>query len=219
MTVACIVQARLGSTRLPAKVLLPLPTGRTVLEEVLHRCRLIPGSDYTVLAIPDTPANDILERIALKFEESAGIVRGSEHDVLGRYLKAAHAVGAKTVMRITADCPLIDPEVCGQVLAAFRYHGGAPYASNCTTQRTFPQGFDCEVFTFEALIAAASDATDAYDREHVTPYIWREIARKDGRCLLVKSETDRSHLRWTLDTLEDYVTIWGVFEQQMRDAA
>lgn len=215
---ACIVQARLGSSRLPAKVLLPLPTGRTVLEEVLWRCSRISGIDVVVLAIPDTPENDIIVQNGLKRQSSRKIqlVRGPEHDVLARYAKAAETVNADVIMRITADCPLIDPQVCGQVLAAFR-----DYKYECcsnTKPRTWPQGLDCEVFSASALRLANKYATKPYDREHVTPFLQSDDTTTISHNVVRKGE-DLSHLRWTLDTIEDYVRIWGVMEEQMRAAA
>lgn len=227
MTVtACIVQARLGSTRLPAKVLLPLPTGRTVLEEVLHRCKRIPGVDAVVLAIPDTPENDIIEKVAphglRQVEWGIEIVRGPEHDVLARYAMAAEVVNADVIMRITSDCPLIDPKVCGRVLSAHKLDR-ADYASN-TMSRTWPQGLDCQVFSRDLLRRADRETVGAgevfnllnHDRAHVCP--WMERA-SDVRRSSVTCDRNRSHLRWTLDTLEDYVRIWRVFEEQMREAA
>jgi spore coat polysaccharide biosynthesis protein SpsF (cytidylyltransferase family) len=219
MTTACIVQARLGSTRLPAKVLLPLPTGRTVLEEVLFRCRQIPGVDVVVCAIPDTRENYILaehvirsERMEAPSERFNKIVlfRGSEHDVLARYAGAAAVVNADIVMRVTSDCPLIDPEVCGKILDLHR-RINVGYVSNCWPTRTYPQGFDCEVFNREILERANSEAADPYDREHVTPWMQRQ---PDIEWATLATEEDRSHLRWTLDTLEDYTRIWNVFQEQ-----
>jgi spore coat polysaccharide biosynthesis protein SpsF len=209
MKTACVVQARLGSSRLPAKVLLPLPNGVSVLEEVLMRCWRIPGIDQVVAAIPDTPENDIL----LDFVgDDAVVVRGPEHDVLARYAKAAEAVGADTIMRVTSDCPLIDPEVCGQVLKR-RAEGGYAYTCN-NMPPSFPIGFDAEAFTIGILRHANETATDPVDREHVTPMMRRIATGADG--INVASEVERSHLRWTLDTLADYVVIWNVFQDQMR---
>jgi spore coat polysaccharide biosynthesis protein SpsF len=216
---AAIIQARLGSSRLPAKVLLPLPTtpGRTVLEEVTYRCKLIQGVDVVVVAIPDTAENDILVPYIQNAMQPTGaleavnpqkvfISRGPEHDVLARYAKAAHEVGADVVMRITSDCPLIDPRVCEQVLAQHRKYGG--YASN-TLPRTWPQGYDCEVFDAALLHRAAEKATSDYYREHVTPFLYYG----EPICLApnVTASEDRSHLRLTLDTLSDYVTICKAF--------
>ena len=246
MTTTVIVQARLGSTRLPAKVLLPLPTGRTVLEEVLYRAKQIPGVDVVVAAIPDTAENDIVEAMALRELERLNAdrdrhdlvafgstrvhrtVRGPEHDVLARYVKAAEAVKADVIMRITADCPLIDPKVCGAVLA-LRDSQLADYASNAWPARSYPHGLDCEVFT-RALLELANAHCDCGhmidgrgtrhvenpDREHVTPWMQRQ---PDLRRAHLKGLDDRSHLRWTLDTLEDYTRIWGVIEEQTREAA
>ena len=187
---AVIVQARLGSTRLPAKVLLPLPTvpRRTVLEEVTYRCSFIPGVDVVVCAIPDTHENDIL------LDYMSGntlVVRGPEHDVLARYAKAAEAVGADVIMRVTSDCPLIDPEVCGQVLKR-RAEGGYAYTCN-NMPPSFPIGFDTEAFTIGILRHANETATDPVDREHVTPMM-RRLA--DGAAgINVASGVDRSNIR------------------------
>jgi spore coat polysaccharide biosynthesis protein SpsF len=254
--VAVIVQARLGSTRLPAKVLLPLPTGimtlcgerfvpaATVLEEVVNRCIMIDGVDVVVAAIPDTPENDILVDILNRGQEERQefdgdpplkIVRGPEHDVLARYAKAAEAVKADVIMRITADCPLIDPQVCGDVLK-LQQSTGADYVSNAWPSRHFPHGYDCEVFTMEVLERAYREMPPLYydvpmpggglvgrdnplgaDREHAgCPWMQRQ---QDIRKAHLKAMEDRSHLRWTLDTLSDYVRIWNVMQQQMREAA
>lgn len=245
MTTAVIVQARLGSTRLPAKVLLPLPNGRKVLEEVLHRCWCIPGVDVVVAALPDTPENDILLSCIVG---DTVVVRGPEHDVLARYAKAAEVVKADVIMRVTSDCPLIEPEICGKALDLHcRINHG--YVSNSWPTRTYPHGLDCEVFNRDVLELANRNAAPhpgpgpyqpgvarhaetgqtlgiwaspqmfqqvADDREHVTPWMQRQ---PDIQHACLSSMEDRSHLRWTLDTLEDYTTIWNVFEQQMREAA
>jgi spore coat polysaccharide biosynthesis protein SpsF len=230
LTVACVIQARLGSTRLPAKVLLPLPTGRTVLEEVIYRCKMIKGVDVVVVAIPDTVENDILKahlanvatvfidhlppRAALHVEPNDGpgvvVIRGPEHDVLSRYAKAAEAVDAKVVIRVTADCPLIDPDTCGAVFK-LQQETGAEYASNCWPARHFPHGWDCEVFTRDLLRRCEAQLWDDYEREHVTP----KMQKADGvKRALLKAMEDRSHIRWTLDTLADYKVIWDEFKRR-----
>jgi spore coat polysaccharide biosynthesis protein SpsF len=220
VTVAVIVQARLRSTRLPAKVLLPLPTGRTVLEEVLYRCKQIPGVDLVGCAIPDTPDNEALGAAALKacMDGARGVFLcyGPEHDVLARYLQAANFCGADIIVRITADCPLLDPDVCGEVVK-LRDKTGADYAANCWPARSYPHGFDCEVFTIEALRLADSVTTDASDREHVGPAIQKVLP--NAKRALLKALDDRSHIRWTLDTLDDYVTIWDEFQRRELAAA
>lgn len=202
---AVIVQARLGSSRLPAKVLLPLPTGRTVLEEVLHRCKQIEGVDLVCCAVP-TDSSGILAQYR-KSADVFTICNFPENDVLARYAHVAELVHADIVMRITADCPLLDPEVCGRVLKAYLI-GGWPFVCN-NAPRTYPHGFDCEVFGAALLREANEVATSPEDREHVTPYM-----RREKSLLNIASAVDRSHLRWTLDTLSDYVTIWN----QLNDA-
>lgn len=199
MTVAAIVQARLRSTRLPAKVLLPLPTGRTVLEEVLCRAGQIEGVDVVVAAIPDTPACDLL--LPYASSHHAVVVRGPEHDVLARYRKAAEAVGASVILRITADCPLIEPSVCAKVLETRARHV-VGYCSNAWPARSFPHGWDAEAFTIGMLRRADEAARDPADREHVCPWMQRQDSRA-----FVKDMGDRSSIRWTLDTIDDYIAI------------
>jgi spore coat polysaccharide biosynthesis protein SpsF len=204
MKTVAIIQARLGSTRLPAKVLLPLPTGRVVLQEVIHRCQQIQGIDAVVVAIPATADNDLL----LPFASAAAmVVRGPEHDVLARYWEAAKAAEADVIMRITADCPLLDPQTCTETLDLYRKHGPG-YVSNAWPVREYPHGWDCEVFSREALELAHFNATDYEDREHVTPYMKRTQCKA-----FLKARVDRSHLRWTLDALDDYVRIVDVFNR------
>ena len=166
MTVVVVVQARMTSTRLPGKMMLSLG-GEPVIRHVLRRCCEIPGIDRVILAVP-TDKNTPLMREALAL--GVTVARGSEHDVLGRYRKAA--LGADIVMRVTGDCPLIDPEVCGRVLALME--DGVDYVSN-VMPRGFPKGLDCEVFTSEALERAHKEATDPKDREHVTLWMQRNL--------------------------------------------
>jgi len=201
-----VVQARVGSSRLPGKVLMDL-NGRTVLEEVLLRCRAIQGVDEVVCAIPEGDADRVLAPPA----ESAGarVVSGSATDVLSRYLKAAEISHAEVVMRVTSDCPLIDPALCGEVLAA-RSESGVDYSSN-NQPRLFPHGLDCEAFTMSALRQAAQSATDAYDREHVTPWL-RNNPAVSRVAVKGPGGAAASH-RWTLDYIEDYEFLRGVFER------
>lgn len=208
--VVCIVQARLASTRLPAKVLLPL-NGHTVLEEVLRRCKRIPVVHHVVAAIPDTEDCDVLLPFIEK--QHVSVTRGPELDVLARYAKAAQEHDADIIMRITSDCPLVNPNLCGAVLSLRDMHDSV-YASNVYPARHFAQGLDCEVFTRTALDAANRDAIDPCDREHVTPLIQRNAGQ--GIALL-KSMDDTSHLRWSLDTLDDYLTILKVFDEAHPD--
>ena len=187
----------MGSTRLPGKVLLPL-NGRTVIGEVLTRCARIKTDDL-VCAVPDTPENDIL---AVKAAQYARVVRGPEHDVLARYVMAS--MGFDVVMRITADCPLLCPELCNTVLAAL---GDYDYASN-VEPRTFPQGFDCEVFTRKALMRSCREHGCSC-REHVTTCLRTGPFRRTNVESPWKLEG-----RVTLDTEDDYRTICAAFGHQ-----
>lgn len=188
---ACIIQARMGSTRLPGKVLLPL-NGWTVLEEVVCRCWQIPGIDTVVVATPD----DEIERV---IGNHCWVIRGPEHDVLYRYVIAARATQADVIMRITADCPLISPQLCGAVLDALP---GYDYASN-VHPRTFPRGYDCEVFTADVLERAN---VESEDREHVTTWMLTAPIKRNNVSAPWKMDG-----RLTLDTPEDYATICAAF--------
>lgn len=204
MTTAIIVQARIGSTRLPGKVLSPL-VGHTVLEEVLRRCRAIPGADVVVCAIPDDAADDAL--IAPARRAGAVVTRGSASDVLQRYRRAADEVGADVVMRVTSDCPLIDPALCGEVLA-LRAASGVDYAAN-NMPPGFPHGLDCEAFTAAALRRADDTARDPYAREHVTP--WLRTHPSVSRTALPGPGGALLEQRWTLDFPEDYALMQAIF--------
>jgi len=196
MITACIVQARVASTRLPAKVLKEL-AGEPVLGHVLRRCKAIPGVDVVVCATVDNAECDAVESLARSYD--APVHRGSETDVLDRYLGAARLVTADAVMRVPSDCPLIDPAVCGEVLER-RTAEHADYAANNFTLG-YPHGLDCEIFTREALETAAAEATEAYDREHVTPWIRRNPSYR--RIDVQGPGGDVAKWRWTLDFPED----------------
>lgn len=204
MTTAVIVQARWGSTRLPGKVLQPLG-GATALKRVLDRCARVPGADVVVCAVPDTDDSDPVAREAAK--AGAAVVRGSEKDVLARYAKAATHVGADTVMRVTSDCPFIDPALCGRVLTLFE-ETGADYASN-TMPASWPHGLDCEVFPARLLHWADRLAALPAEREHVTP--WLREHEGFMRAALVGPGGDIARMRWTLDYAEDYAFMCAVY--------
>lgn len=200
MTVAAVIQARMGSTRLPGKIMRPL-AGRPVLAHVIERVRACPLIREVVVATTALPRDDVVVELA----DSQGVRthRGSEDDVLSRVYDAAR--GADVVVRVTADCPLLDPDLLERMLLRFtaaREAGRAlDYLSN-TIVRTYPRGLDAEIVTFEALERAYRQAIDPYEREHVTPYIYRhpEMFRIEP----FTGERDLSGLRWTLDTEEDY---------------
>jgi glutamate-1-semialdehyde 2,1-aminomutase/spore coat polysaccharide biosynthesis protein SpsF len=193
---AVVVQARVGSTRLPGKVLQTL-RGKTVLAHALARCAAIPGIDAVVCATSDLPADDAILEEAQK--AAVHVFRGSQDDVLARYLGAADSVGAEIVLRVTSDCPLIDPAICRAVLD-LRESAGADYASN-NMPRLFPHGLDCEAFTTAALRKASVTTALPFDHEHVTPWLRRAVGLK--RANLLGPGWPASMHRWTLDYPED----------------
>ncbi len=207
---AIIVQARYGSTRLPGKVLKPL-AGKTVLEHVLTRCGRVAGIDVVVCATTDKAIDDPIAMEATSL--GVTVFRGDESDVLARYLGAARLVDADIIMRVTSDCPLIDPKICADVLA-LRDVQQADYASN-NMPRLFPHGLDCEAFTRAGLEAAAAAATDPYDREHVTPWLRRHPELK--RANLTGPGWPANTHRWTLDYPEDYDFFDDVFRAASAD--
>src|SRR5215472_2736410 len=196
MTVAVVVQARMGSSRLPGKVMTRL-AGMPVLQHVLTRCAQIEGADCVVCAVPDETASEPLEAVARNC--GARVSRGSEGDVLARYLGAAREADADTVMRVTSDCPLVDPDICHDVLR-LRHDAAADYACN-NMPRSFPYGLDCEVFTASALREADRATTEAHDREHVSPGLRR--AAHIRRANLTSGRSDIADHRWSLDYPED----------------
>ena len=207
MRTVVIVQARTGSTRLPGKVLQDVG-GRPMLDLVLERASAIPGVDAVAVATSTLPGDDAVEAAATAF--GVPVVRGSEADVLGRYALAAQRLEAEVVVRITADCPLLDPVVTGRMLAlragrdldySAVMSGAAPPAPGL---RRFPHGLDGEAFTAAALAAAAAEATADYDREHVTPFLKAHPERFRQEFLYpTAQEGDHGDERWTVDHPSD----------------
>jgi spore coat polysaccharide biosynthesis protein SpsF (cytidylyltransferase family) len=196
--IAAVVQARMGSSRLPGKTLADIG-GRPMLGRLVDRARLIPGVEQVIIATTEQPA----DKAILSFAEAEGLPAsaGSETDVLDRVYGAASRFSVSVIVRVTPDCPMLDPEVSGRVLAEFsRLDGRVDYASNVHPP-TFPDGLDTEVFSREALEIAWREARLASDREHVTPYIWRRPER--FRLANVANASDLSVLRWTVDTAAD----------------
>jgi glutamate-1-semialdehyde 2,1-aminomutase len=198
MTTIALIQARMGSSRLPGKVLRHL-YGKPVVDWVIDRSALARRIDRIVLATSDSPADDVLAAHAAA--RGVAVERGSERDVLDRFARAAAAQKADVVVRITADCPLIDPALIDAVVDC-RASAGADYASNIVPP-TFPDGLDVEAFTAAALARAAAEATEPFDREHVTPYLRRDPFTRAH----VTHTTDLSGLRWTVDEEADLETV------------
>lgn len=206
MKTVAIVQARMGSTRLPNKVMRSLKSVQNIpmIGVLLARLSLAKEIDQIVLATVDNEINSPLT----DYVRSLGyqVYLGSENDVLDRYYQAAKSVQADTVIRITGDCPLIDAELVDQVIQQFHAEG-VDYLSN-TSPPSFPDGLDTEVFKFSALELAAKDAASPFEREHVTPYL-RENARFTRGQLI--NDIDYSGLRWTVDEAADFAVVDQVF--------
>jgi spore coat polysaccharide biosynthesis protein SpsF len=166
--VVAVVQARMSSTRLPGKVLMPLGGAGSVLAVLLARLRGAQQVDEIVVATSSDPADDAVAEAAV--EAGVRTVRGPLDDVLRRFVIAADAAGADAVVRITADCPLIDPGVVDELVRLWR-DGGTDYVANTLEPRSFPDGLDAEVISRGALTAADREATESDAREHVTPFI------------------------------------------------
>jgi spore coat polysaccharide biosynthesis protein SpsF len=196
MTTGILVQARAGSRRLPGKVLMPLH-GRSVLAWVLERCLAVCGADLVCCVVPegagDTPVAVEARRCGVP------VYRGAEDDVLDRYYRAAGAFGLDVVMRVTADCPLIDPVICARVLRLLE-NTGADYACN-NLPPTWPHGLDCEAMTFEWLSRSAREATKPFEREHVTQYVRNHPAARKVNLAMPGKAADLH--RWTLDNQRD----------------
>lgn len=195
-----IVQARISSTRLPGKVMLELG-GKKVIDRVMRSCLAVAK---TVVAIPDN------EPAFAEYLKGQGyeVFEGHPTDVLKRYYDCAGKYEGKTIVRVTADCPLIPAEMVHQVLLKHSENNPDRYTSNTLT-RTYPKGFDCEVFSIELLTRAHQEASDAYDREHVTPYIKR--AAEDR--INVSQPIDQSMFNACIDTPEDYEYLKKIIEK------
>lgn len=204
--VLAVVQARMTSTRLPGKVLREV-MGRPLLAYQIERMRRARAPDGIVIATTALPTDDSIVHLAAR--EGLDVVRGPEQDVLARYAKVALAFpDADTVVRLTSDCPLIDPELIDQAVDRFS-QAGCDYLSNML-QPTWPYGLAVEVFSREVLLTAAAQATDAREREHVTPFIYWRPQR--FRIESMTRTPDLSAHRWTVDTPEDFELIRRILE-------
>lgn len=202
MKTVAIIQARMTSIRLPGKVMLPLGD-KTVLGQVLTRCKKIDGIDIVCCATPIGSNHDILVDESEKYD--CVVYRGSETNVLERYYEAAEHLKADLIMRITSDCPLINPEVCAQVLK-MHIENNAQYTCN-NMPSSWPHGYDCEVFGMAELKDAMHYSTLPEDFEHVTEWMRRSL-----KVTNYKSLNDHSKVRCTLDTPEDYTVIKSFFD-------
>jgi spore coat polysaccharide biosynthesis protein SpsF len=205
--ILAVLQARMSSTRLPGKVLAHVAGAPMILRQIerLRRARTL---DRIVVATSVEAGDDVLAQTLA----SAGVPvhRGDLRDVLGRFIGALDAFGpAETLVRLTADCPLADPTVIDATIGRF-HETGADYASNVAEPRTFPKGLDVEVMRADALRRAAAETDDPYDREHVTPFLYRN----PDRFLLAGhvQDADEGEVRWTVDRPDDLDFVRAVYD-------
>jgi spore coat polysaccharide biosynthesis protein SpsF len=207
MKIVMIVQARMTSTRLPGKVLKPV-LGKPLLEYQIERLKRVKLAKEIVIATTTNATDDriaaLCDRLLISY------FRGSEADVLARYHSAATNHQADAIVRVTSDCPLIDPQEIDKVIQYYIQHQDQyDYVSNCL-KRTYPRGMDTEVLSFKALNEAFIEATEQPDREHVTPFINRQPKRYNLGHVLYAD--DHSQHRWTVDTSEDFELIQKILE-------
>lgn len=218
MTNGVIIQARMSSKRFPGKSM-HLLAGKPVLERVIERAKLIPFINKIVVAMPSdklsAPMGELCERLGVE------AFYGPEENVLRRYYLAAMQFELETIVRITADCPFFDPVVAGEVLALLKAQN-LDYCSNVFPKRTYPKGFDVEVFTFDAVEAAFIETTDdpsdsatkakglAYAREHVTPWMQK---RKGVIRANVRQRIDHSHMNLCVDVPGDIERLEGLISK------
>lgn len=208
MKIIATIEARMRSSRLRGKVLKPI-LGRPVLQLLIDRLRLAHSLDEVVVATTTNPADDAIEELATML--GVGCYRGSEDDVLDRVLRAAKSVDAHVIVEITGDCPLIDPGVVDELVNCY-LTGNADYVAN-TLHRTFPRGFDTQVFATRILEEVSRLTQDPVDREHVSLYIYEHPDRFSLRN--VESRLIEKHWqhRLTVDTPEDFILIETIFER------
>lgn len=229
-SIGVVIQARMTSTRFPGKVMAML-AGKPVLQHVIERCKLIRGPIKikkpikVIVAAPDTPESEPI----LKLAQELGVQNfcGPENNVLERYYGAARFHKLDVIIRITSDCPLIDPKLCSEVLQLLMWRK-VDYASNCHIDRTFPKGLDCEAFTYEALettwavLNHRSKAIEEhqknelvnihYDQEHVTPFMIREPEIK--KAVVKKLSGDMSDVNLCVDFPSDIKRLENFIKKQ-----
>ncbi|MET1086461.1 MAG: glycosyltransferase family protein [Arthrobacter sp.] len=209
--VVAVIQARMGSSRLPRKVLRPLGA-RSVLSWVIRAAQQAPGIDQVVVATSASPLDDPIAEFAAT--EDVAVVRGSEHDVLDRFIQASRQTGADAVVRLTADCPLLDPAVIGQVVALWRLNPSLDYVST-TLDRSLPRGLDVELARASAL-EECSSRSEPHHRAHVTSAIYEAGSGFSQASLTFRPGSEK--YRVTLD-VDDDARLLDALVELLPDAA
>ena len=200
----------MGSSRLPGKILMPL-AGKPALFHVVDRLGYAKLLDKIVVATTNEKADDQVEDFCKK--NHFFCFRGSEDDVLDRYFQSAKEYNADIIIRITGDCPLADPALVDEVVQYF-LDNDFDYVSN-TIKPTYPDGLDTEVFSFESLEKAWKEADLKSEREHVTPYIWKNPDK--FKIANVQNDVDLSYLRWTVDKKEDMELVQQIYKHLYKE--
>ncbi|MFA5252603.1 MAG: glycosyltransferase family protein [Phycisphaerae bacterium] len=211
MKIGAIIQARTSSTRLPGKILMELPYGGgvTVLQQVIRRLKRSKRLGDIIVA---TTTDKIDERIAgLAEKENVKWFRGSHDDVLARYYLAAEENGLDAIVRVTSDCPCIDPEIVDW--AVEKHLAAKADFTSTSLKRTFPRGLDVEILSFDALKRSHFEAVKSFEREHVCPYIYKSKPQEFKICDIQAPERFYGpDIRITLDTREDYALFCAIFD-------
>lgn len=208
MKIGAVIQARVGSSRLPRKIMKKIE-GKTVLDHVITRVNQSTRIDEIIVATTLHERDSVIESEALKC--GVKVFRGSEEDVLSRYYYAAKQNKLDVIVRITSDCPLIDPVLLDDIIQFYQSNNYdiITNAGNELDKRTYPRGLDIEIFSVEILENAYYNAEEKYQREHVTPYIYE----KYRDVYIYKNDIDYSKFRWTLDTAEDLQLITEIYKR------
>ncbi len=206
MKISAIIQARMGSTRLPGKVLMNIGE-KPMVWHVVNRLTYAKKLNDIILAIPDSKENDKLEKFAQ--DNKIKYFRGSEENVLSRYYGAAKKFKCEVIVRITSDCPLIDPKIIDLVIEKF-LNSGADYTSN-VLKRTFPRGLDVEIFDFKTLEKAHKQAKKDFQKEHITPYIYQHP--EIFRLFNIENNKNLSYMRWCVDEMKDLELVREIYNR------
>jgi len=195
--ITCIIQARMGSSRLPGKVMQKISENKTVIDFVVDQLQESKMIEKIIVAIPDQIEDNVTYDHLIS--RNISTYRGSLNNVLDRFYQCANSNSSSIIIRITADCPLIDPDIVDKVIKKF-IENKFDYVAN-THPRTFPYGTETEVFSFNALKIAWEETDDEFDKEHVTPYFYKNPDKfKIGN---FSQKTNQSNYRWTIDYEED----------------
>lgn len=195
--VTCILQTRMGSTRLPGKVLMKINENDLILDFVIRQLKFSELLDGIVIATTNLEQDDVIEKYAI--DNGIKCFRGSSLDVLDRYYQCAKELKLSTILRVTSDCPLIDPKIIDKIIEKFK-EGKYDYVSNFLSH-SFPNGTEAEIFSFSVLENTWHNGKKSNEREHVTPYIYDN---QEKFCLgQIKNEKDYSNFRWSVDRKDD----------------